>query len=152
MGGGDGGFRVLKVPSAVRCGAVIGFFIWSWISTPLEYYSVSHVFRVKFYVKVAFTKKQSKVVRRVWAYFSQRDSLLSSERTLLNGDRGEGGGGYSLKRSEKLFSRLYFWDSTITHMQIFHSRVNIIINFSSTLFFKYSFCQSACKAEKTIYR
>ena len=75
----------------------IGFFVWSWVSTPLEYYSVSHVFRVKFYVKVAFTKKQSKVVRRVWAYFSQRDSLLISDKShsdlsrCLKGDRREEG-------------------------------------------------------------
>lgn len=141
MGGGDGGFRVFRQfpqRSAVA--------VWSaFLSTPLEYYSVSHVFRVKFYVKVAFTKKQSKVVRRVWAYFSQRDSLLISDKSqsdwtnsFLNGDRREGGRGegFSLERSEKLFSRLYFWDSTITHVHFFffHSHVNITINFSSTLF------------------
>ena len=140
VGGGDGGFRVFRhfpQRSAVA--------VWSaFLSTPLEYYSVSHVFRVKFYVKVAFTKKQSKVVRRVWAYFSQRDSLLisvKSQRDWTNsfkrGPRkgvGGGGGGYSLKRWGKLFSRLFFGDSTITHMQMFHSHVNIIINLSSTLF------------------
>ena len=106
VGGGDGGFRVFRqFPqrslSEVRCVGAIGFFVWSWVSTPLEYYSVSHVFRVKFYVKVAFTKKQSKVVRRVWAYFSQRDSLLMSDKSqsdwanylsrCLNGDRREEG-------------------------------------------------------------
>lgn len=54
---------------------------------------MSHVFRVKFYVKVAFTEKQSKVVRRS----SQRDSLLISGKSqsdlsrCLKGDRREEG-------------------------------------------------------------
>ena len=34
----------------------------------------------------------------------------------------------------KIVFSAFFWDSTITHMQIFHSHVNIIINLSSTLF------------------
>lgn len=157
VGGGDGGFRVFRQfpqRSAVA--------VWSaFLSTSLEYYSVSHILRVKFYVKVAFTKKQSKVVRRVWAYFSQRDSLLISDKSqsdwtnsFLNGDRREGGRGegYSLERSEKLFSRLYFWDSIITHVHFFFSftcehHYKLFIN----TFLKYSFCQSASKAEKTVY-
>ena len=74
-------------------------------------------------------------VREILCWFQSKVNAI--EQTLLNGDRGKGwggGGGYSLKRWGKLFSRLFFGDSTITHMQIFHSHVNIIINLSSTLF------------------
>ena len=138
-GGGNGGFRVFRqFPqrslSEVRCVGAIGFFVWSWVSTPLEYYSVSHVFRVKFYVKVAFTEKQSKVVRRSIFQLERFsvDFRQKSKRFIALFKRGppRRGGGYSLKRSEKLFCWRYFWDSTITHMQIFHLHVNIIINFS----------------------
>ena len=66
---------------------------------------MSHVFRVKFYVKVAFTKKQSKVV----VDFRQKSKRLNKLFIALF-KRGPPSreGGYSLKRSEKLFCRRYF--------------------------------------------
>ena len=56
---------------------------------------MSHVFRVKFYVKVAFTESNPKLLEG--AYFSQRDSLLISGKSqsdlsrCLKGDRREEG-------------------------------------------------------------
>lgn len=158
VGGGDGGFRVFRQfpqRSAVA--------VWSaFLSTPLEYYSVSHVFRVKFYVKVAFTKKQSKVVRRVWAYFSQRDSLLISDKSqsdwtnsFLNGDRREGGEGGRIlfgTVGKIVFSALFLRFNHNSRAFFFFSftcehHYKLFIN----TFLKYSFCQSASKAEKTVY-
>lgn len=73
---------------------------------------MSHVFRVKFYVKVAFTEKQSKVVRRS-IFLSERFSVdfrQKSKRFIALFKRGppRRGGGYSLKRSENCFVGVIF--------------------------------------------
>ena len=93
-------------------------------------------------------------VREIPCWFQSKVKAI--EQTLLNGDRGEGvrgGGGRILFETVgKIVFSAFFW--SFNH--------NAHANFSFTCehhyklvintFLKYSFCRSACKAEKTVYR